>query len=75
MEAGTLFRLKGNSNIYKVVDNPSMMCTACCAYGKQRLCIKMPYCGNKPSMRFERLSPREARKAEKEQKLIEHFES
>ena len=74
MEVGTLFKLKERDDIYRVVINTSGFCTDCCAYGKERLCKKMPYCNNNPAVHFQKLSSYEVRKAKKEKQLIEYFE-
>ena len=74
MEVGTLFKLKGQNDIFRVVENQQDSCIGCCAYGKNILCSKMPYC-RKPSIKFDKLSTYEIRKIRKEKQFIEYFES
>ena len=74
MEIGTLFKLKEDANIYKVINNPSGTCAACCAKKKVSLCFNMPYCDEKVPVCFEKLSTYEARKVKKEKQHIEYFE-
>ena len=75
MEVGTLFRIKGDSNIYRTVSNPSKTCEHCCACGKDRLCQKMPFCCGAQPVCFERLSSYEVRKTKKSKEFINFFES
>jgi len=75
MRIGVLFQLKGDKNIYRVADNPSKLCTNCCAVGKERLCKKMPYCYGEPPVFFERLSSYEVRQVKKTNQFVEYIEN
>lgn len=73
MEAGSLFRVKGRSEVYKAVA-ATEGCGGCCAYAKQRLCNKMPYCFEVGFI-FLELTTYAVRKAKKENTFIDYFES
>ena len=75
MEIGTLFRLKGQTDIYRVVENDKNSCGNCCAVSKERLCKKMPYCYVKPPVCFEKLSSYEVRQVKNAKQFVEYFES
>ena len=71
MDAGTLFRLKGNRQIYKVIESQS--CANCCAYENTKLCQKMPYCYGAPMLNYKMLSSFEERAVTKSKQLIEIY--
>jgi len=73
MKVGTLFRIKGSDNIYRVKDGTPEDCVSCCAYGKWGLCRKMPPCKGTPDLYFVKLSSYEVRQAKKtKQSIIEY---
>ena len=75
MENGQLFTVKGSQHTFRVVVKEKSDCEGCYAFGNNRLCAKMPYCGGNPRMVFEKVSAYELRKAKKENKQVEHFEN
>ena len=44
MEAGTYFRLKGGTDVYRAARSFDGTCDYCCAKGKRALCKAMPQC-------------------------------